>query len=262
MKVDPSIPLPGEPGHRSWLMLVRPVASGPCRFDAGRNEGVQPSMIDYRTICRLVLTGEPAPASRTCSTASGRGGCGVRRRERGRYRLRGGPSDLAARRGPSPAVTSGERPIGPDITNSILSTRSSARPSVTLLLLWTEYVTTATRRRVRTSTRLYDGPWLPVTSTRASIRVRRGPGRSVEVRLGRDAMASPTGQRQGDRPRRCSSPPFSFSAYVYIEAFTDIRLPASSTRTCTRSSVRRRGATVRARHLRTRVSRSDRYAPR
>jgi transposase len=104
--------------------------------------------------------------------------------------------------------------------------RELARPSVTLLLLWNEYVAAC---------RASDGVpyrysffneqyrrW--VASTGASMHIQRDPGESIEVDWAGDPMsfADPVTGAPVDAWLFVAA--FSFSAYAYVEAFTDMTL--------------------------------------
>ena len=101
-----------------------------------------------------------------------------------------------------------------------------ARPSVTLLLLWNEYVAACRAAggvpyRYSFFNEQYRR-W--VTSTGASMRVPRDPGESIEVDWAGDPMsfADPVTGAPVDAWLFVAA--FSFSAYAYVEAFTDMAL--------------------------------------
>jgi transposase len=106
--------------------------------------------------------------------------------------------------------------------------RELARPGVTLLLLWNEYVASCrvaggVPYRYSFFNERYRR-W--VTSTGASMRVPRSPGESIEVDWAGDPMsfADPV---TGDPVKAwLFVAAFSFSAYVYVEAFMDMTLGA------------------------------------
>jgi transposase len=104
--------------------------------------------------------------------------------------------------------------------------RELARPSVTLLLLWNEYVAACRAAggvpyRYSFFSEQYRR-W--VTSTGASMRVPRDPGESIEVGWAGDPMsfADPVTGAPVDAWLFVAA--FSFSAYAYVEAFTDMTL--------------------------------------
>jgi transposase len=104
--------------------------------------------------------------------------------------------------------------------------RELARPSVTLVLLWNEYVADCRAAggvpyRYSFFNEQYRR-W--VTSTGASMRVPRSPGESIEVDWAGDPMsfADPLTGEPVDGWLFVAA--LSFSAYSYVEAFTDMRL--------------------------------------
>ncbi|MEB3065762.1 IS21 family transposase [[Mycobacterium] zoologicum] len=142
--------------------------------------------------------------------------------------------------------------------------RELARPSVTLLLLWNEYVA-----------KCRDGGEVPyrysffneqyrrwVKSTGASMRIARDPGESIEVDWAGDAMSfvDPlTGEP-------CAAWLFvaalSYSAYTYVEAFADMTL--ASWIDAHVHAFEAFGGVARLLvpdNLRTGVSKADRYEP-
>ena len=140
--------------------------------------------------------------------------------------------------------------------------RELARPSVTLLLLWNEYVANCRASggvpyRYSFFNERYRR-W--VTSTGASMHIQRSPGESVEVDWAGDAMsfADPVSGEAIDAWLFVAA--FSFSAYVYVEAFTDMRLPAwIDAHVHTFEAFGGAGRLLVPDNLRTGVSRSDRY---
>ena len=104
--------------------------------------------------------------------------------------------------------------------------RELARPSVTLLLLWNEYVAGCRAAggvpyRYSFFNEQYRR-W--VASTGASMHVQRSPGESIEVDWAGDAMpvADPLTGARVDAWLFVAA--LSFSAYAYVEAFTDMTL--------------------------------------
>lgn len=142
--------------------------------------------------------------------------------------------------------------------------RELARPSVTLLLLWNEYVANCRASggvpyRYSFFNERYRR-W--VTSTGASMHIQRSPGESVEVDWAGDAMsfADPVSGEAIDAWLFVAA--FSFSAYVYVEAFTDMRLPAwIDAHVHAFEAFGGAGRLLVPDNLRTGVSRSDRYEP-
>ena len=142
--------------------------------------------------------------------------------------------------------------------------RELGRPSVTLLVLWNEYV--ATCRANGTVPYQYSffneqyRRW--VKATGATMRIARNPGESIEVDWAGDTMtfADPlTGQR---REAWVFVAALSYSAYAYVEAFSDMTLPSWIEAHV--HAFEYFGGTARLLvpdNLRTGVSRSDRYEP-
>ena len=142
--------------------------------------------------------------------------------------------------------------------------RELARPSVTLLLLWNEYV--AGWRAAGGVPYRYSffneqyRRW--VASTGASMHVQRSPGESIEVDWAGDAMpvADPLTGARVDAWLFVAA--LSFSAYAYVEAFTDMTL--GSWIDAHVHAFEAFGGTARLLvpdNLRTGVSRPDRYEP-
>lgn len=106
--------------------------------------------------------------------------------------------------------------------------RELARPSVTLLLLWNEYVAKCRQSgQVPYQYSFFNeqyGRW--VKSTGASMRIQRDPGEQVEVDWAGDTMsfADPVTGEATEAWLFVAA--LSFSAYAYVEAFTDMRLPS------------------------------------
>jgi transposase len=142
--------------------------------------------------------------------------------------------------------------------------RELARPSVTLLLLWNEYVATCRGSggvpyRYSFFHEQYRR-W--VTSTGASMRVLRNPGESIEVDWAGDPMrfADPVTGAPTDAWLFVAA--LSYSAYAYVEAFTDMKL--GSWIEAHVHAFEAFGGAARLLvpdNLRTGVSRSDRYEP-
>ena len=142
--------------------------------------------------------------------------------------------------------------------------RELARPSVTLLLLWNEYVAGCRAAggvpyRYSFFNEQYRR-W--VASTGASMHVQRSPGESIEVDWAGDAMpvADPLTGARVDAWLFVAA--LSFSAYAYVEAFTDMTL--GSWIDAHVHAFEAFGGTARLLvpdNLRTGVSRSDRYEP-
>ena len=142
--------------------------------------------------------------------------------------------------------------------------RELARPSVTLLLLWNEYVAGCRAAggvpyRYSFFNEQYRR-W--VASTGASMHVQRSPGESIEVDWAGDAMsfADPLTGARADAWLFVAA--LSFSAYAYVEAFTDMTL--GSWIDAHVHAFEAFGGTARLLvpdNLRTGVSRSDRYEP-
>ncbi len=142
--------------------------------------------------------------------------------------------------------------------------RELGRPSVTLLLLWNEYV--AHCREVDGVPYRYSffneqyRRW--VTTTGASMRVPRSPGESIEVDWAGDPMsfADPVTGAPVDAWLFVAA--LSFSAYAYVEAFTDMTLPSWIDAHV--HAFAAFGGTARLLvpdNLRTGVSKADRYEP-
>ena len=142
--------------------------------------------------------------------------------------------------------------------------RELARPSVTLLLLWNEYVAGCRAAggvpyRYSFFNEQYRR-W--VASTGASMHVQRSPGESIEVDWAGDAMpvVDPLTGARVDAWLFVAA--LSFSAYAYVEAFTDMTL--GSWIDAHVHAFEAFGGTARLLvpdNLRTGVSRSDRYEP-
>ena len=161
---------------------------------------------------------------------------------------------------PEPAKAVSDR-VTPDFEHVH---RELARPSVTLLLLWNEYVAGCRAAggvpyRYSFFNEQYRR-W--VASTGASMHVQRSPGESIEVDWAGDAMpvADPLTGARADAWLFVAA--LSFSAYAYVEAFTDMTL--GSWIDAHVHAFEALGGTARLLvpdNLRTGVSRSDRYEP-
>jgi len=161
---------------------------------------------------------------------------------------------------PEPAKAVSDR-VTPDFEHVH---RELARPSVTLLLLWNEYVAGCRAAggvpyRYSFFNEQYRR-W--VASTGASMHVQRSPGESIEVDWAGDAMsfADPLTGARADAWLFVAA--LSFSAYAYVEAFTDMTL--GSWIDAHVHAFEAFGGTARLLvpdNLRTGVSRSDRYEP-
>jgi transposase len=142
--------------------------------------------------------------------------------------------------------------------------RELARPSVTLLLLWNEYVaacraTGGVPYRYSYFNEQYRR-W--VSSTGASMRIQRDPGESIEVAWAGDPMsfADPV---TGDPVQAwLFVAALSFSAYAYVEAFTDMTLRSwIDAHVHAFDEFEGMARLLVPDNLRTGVSRSDRYEP-
>ena len=142
--------------------------------------------------------------------------------------------------------------------------RELARPSVTLLLLWNEYVAKCRATgEVPYQYSFFNEQYRRwVKSTGASMRIQRNPGESVEVDWAGDAMvfADPVTGQPVDAWVFVAA--LSFSAYVYVEAFGDMTLGSwidahVHAFECFGGAAR----LLVPDNLRTGVSRSDRYEP-
>ena len=159
---------------------------------------------------------------------------------------------------PSPAVS--DR-VTPDFEHIH---RELARPSVTMLLLWNEYVAGCRAAggvpyRYSFFNEQYRR-W--VASTGASMHVPRTPGESVEVDRAGDPMSFIDPLTGGREVAWLFVAALSYSAYVYVEAFADMKL--GSWIDAHVHAFGAFGGTARLLvpdNLRTGVSRSDRYEP-
>jgi transposase len=161
---------------------------------------------------------------------------------------------------PEPVKADSDR-VAPDFAHVH---RELARPGVTLLLLWNEYVA---------GCRCGDGVpyrysffneqyrrW--VTSTGASMRVPRSPGESIEVDWAGDPMSFADAVTGVPVDAWLFVAAFSFSAYAYVEAFTDMTLGSwIDAHVHALEAFGGTGRLLVPDNLRTGVSRADRYEP-
>lgn len=161
---------------------------------------------------------------------------------------------------PEPAKPDSDR-VTPDFEHVH---RELGRPSVTLLLLWNEYVASCRASggvpyRYSFFNEQYRR-W--AVSTGASMHIQRDPGETIEVDWAGDAMSFADPLTGDPTDAWLFVAALSYSAYTYVEAFTDMTLPSWID-----AHVHAFGAfTGSARllvpdNLRTGVSRSDRYEP-
>lgn len=142
--------------------------------------------------------------------------------------------------------------------------RELGRPSVTLLVLWNEYV--ANCRATGGVPYQYSffneqyRRW--VKSTGASMRIQRSPGESIEVDWAGDPMVYADPLTGEQKQAWVFVAALSFSAYAYVEAFGDMTL--GSWIDAHVHALEHFGGAARLLipdNLRTGVSRSDRYEP-
>jgi transposase len=161
---------------------------------------------------------------------------------------------------PEPVKADSDR-VAPDFEHVH---RELARPGVTLLLLWNEYVASCRAAggvpyRYSFFNEQYRR-W--VTSTGASMRVPRSPGESIEVDWAGDPMSFADPVTGDPVEAWLFVAAFSFSAYVYVEAFMDMTLGAWIEAHV--HALEAFGGTARLLvpdNLRTGVSKADRYEP-
>ena len=142
--------------------------------------------------------------------------------------------------------------------------RELGRPSVTLLLLWNEYVAACRAAggvpyRYSFFNEQYRR-W--VAATGASMRIVRTPGESVEVDWAGDAMSFADPLTGAATPAWLFVAALSFSAFTYVEAFTDMTLVSWIDAHV--HAFEAFGGVARLLvpdNLRTGVSRADRYEP-
>ena len=171
-----------------------------------------------------------------------------------------GADEVRHRLLPEPAPAVSDR-VTPDFEHIH---RELARPSVTMLLLWNEYVAGCRAAggvpyRYSFFNEQYRR-W--VASTGASMHVPRTPGESIEVDWAGDAMPFTDPLTGGREDAWLFVAALSYSAYAYVEAFTDMKL--GSWIDAHVHAFEAFGGTARLLipdNLRTGVSRSDRYEP-
>ena len=142
--------------------------------------------------------------------------------------------------------------------------RELARPSVTLLLLWNEYVATCRQRdEVPYQYSFFNEQYRRwAKSTGATMRIVREPGEQIEVDWAGDTMSFADPVTGEHREAWLFVAALSFSAYAYVEAFADMRL--ESWIDAHVHAFEDFGGAARLLvpdNLRTGVSRSDRYEP-
>jgi transposase len=142
--------------------------------------------------------------------------------------------------------------------------RELARPGVTLLLLWNEYVA-ACRAGAGVPYRysFFNEQYRRwVTSSGASMRVPRSPGESIEVDWAGDPMSFADAVIGVPVDAWLFVAAFSFSAYAYVEAFTDMTLRSwIDAHVHAFEAFSGTGRLLVPDNLRTGVSRADRYEP-
>src|SRR5659263_214926 len=142
--------------------------------------------------------------------------------------------------------------------------RELGRPSVTLLVLWNEYVATCRATgEVPYQYSFFNEQYRRwVKATGASMRIQRSPGESVEVDWAGDGMVFADPLTGEPRQAWVFVAALSFSAYAYVEAFCD--MTAGSWIEARVHAFEHFGGAARLLvpdNLRTGVSRSDRYEP-
>lgn len=161
---------------------------------------------------------------------------------------------------PEPARPDSDR-VTPDFEHVH---RELGRPSVTLLLLWNEYVAACRAcggvpYRYSFFNEQYRR-W--VAATGASMRIQRTPGESIEVDWAGDAMSFVDPLSGAPTDAWLFVAALSFSAFTYVEAFTDMTLVSWIDAHV--HAFEAFGGTARLLvpdNLRTGVSRADRYEP-
>lgn len=161
---------------------------------------------------------------------------------------------------PAPSATVSDRAV-PDFTHVH---RELGRSGVTLLLLWNEYVASCRASgQVPYQYSFFNEQYRRwVKTTGATMRIPREPGEQIEVDWAGDPMtfADPvTGE-----PQRAwlFVAALSFSAYTYVEAFADMKLPAwIDAHVRAFEAFGGAGRLLVPDNLRTGVSRADRYEP-
>ena len=142
--------------------------------------------------------------------------------------------------------------------------RELGRPSVTLLVLWNEYVANCRATgEVPYQYSFFNEQYRRwVKATGASMRIQRNPGESVEVDWAGDPMGYADPLTGEPRQAWVFVAALSFSAYAYVEAFADMTL--GSWIDAHVHALEHFGGAARLLvpdNLRTGVSRSDRYEP-
>ncbi len=142
--------------------------------------------------------------------------------------------------------------------------RELGRASVTLLLLWNEYVATCREsEQVPYQYSFFNEQYRRwVRSTGASMRIARDPGERIEVDWAGDTMSFADPLSGEPVKAWLFVAALSFSAYTYVEAFADMKL--SSWIEAHVHAFEEFGGVARLLvpdNLRTGVSRSDRYEP-
>lgn len=104
--------------------------------------------------------------------------------------------------------------------------RELGRPSVTLLVLWNEYVANCRATgEVPYQYSFFNEQYRRwVKATGASMRIQRNPGESVEVDWAGDPMGYADPLSGEPRQAWVFVAALSFSAYAYVEAFADMTL--------------------------------------
>lgn len=142
--------------------------------------------------------------------------------------------------------------------------RELGRPSVTLLLLWNEYVA-ACRESGQVPYRysFFNEQYRRwVRATGATMRIVRNPGESIEVDWAGDAMSFADPVNGEPTSAWLFVAAVSYSAYSYVEAFTDMTLPSwIDAHVHAFEYFGGVGRLLIPDNLRTGVSRSDRYEP-
>ena len=142
--------------------------------------------------------------------------------------------------------------------------RELGRPSVTLLVLWNEYVAKCRATgEVPYQYSFFNEQYRRwVKSTGASMRIQRSPGESVEVDWAGDAMVFADPLSGEPRDAWLFVAALSFSAYCYVEAFCDMTLGSwIDAHVHAFEHFGGAGRLLVPDNLRTGVSRADRYEP-
>lgn len=142
--------------------------------------------------------------------------------------------------------------------------RELARPGVTLQLLWGEYAQKVRAGggvpyRYSSFTEQYRG-WAKITG--ATMRIERKPGEVVEVDWAGDVMTFIDAGTGASRKAYLFVAALAYSAYFYVEAFVDQKLPAwIDAHVGAFEFFGGAGRLLVPDNLRTGVSKSDRYEP-